>query len=429
MQRRGLRRVVLALALLLSLTGLVQVNHRATRGRNALLKWGPAIEALEQGEPIYGVGAEGYPTLPLSLLLLSPFHALGSRVGPLAFALLEVSIAWWIVTRALALAAGRARDFPPLGQLAVLLLSFRVLLSDLLHGNINLLVGGCVATAAWDWSRRREARAGAWLGLGAVLKVTPALGLLFLAWKGSARGLLGALGGMVGAALLLPGLLLGWERNLALAGDWWRQMVAPYLEGRPLTLLQTEQTNQSLLGVLGRLCTDSVAVVARPPHFPEELRVNLLALGPSAFRALHLAACALVLGWLLWCLRRRPRIGLGHATLGEFSLLALAMLFLSERSWKHHYVLIAFPIAFLVWQLASHSPRARSGLEALAALGLTALLQAGSGSAFLGARGSDLAEAYGVQLLAGITLFVAVGRELRRERAAGLNAGSGASPS
>ena len=62
-------------AVLLSLACLIQVNHRARKGRSAILKWAPAFEALEQGEPIYGVGDEGYPRylkLDLAFELDSP---------------------------------------------------------------------------------------------------------------------------------------------------------------------------------------------------------------------------------------------------------------------------------------------------------------------------------------------------------------------
>ncbi len=45
----------------------------------------------------------------------------------------------------------------------------------------------------WSWAQRRDLACGAWLGFGAALKVTPALGLLFLLWKRSGRGVLGAI--------------------------------------------------------------------------------------------------------------------------------------------------------------------------------------------------------------------------------------------
>lgn len=418
------RRAILALALGLSLLALVQARHRAEQGRSALVKWRPAAEALERGEEIYQVGAEGYPTLPLSLLVMRPFHAAGDVAGPLLWALLQVALAWWIVTRALALAAGRARDFPLLGQLVVLLLSARVLLSDVLHGNVNILVGATVATAAWEWSRARELRAGLWIGLGAVLKVTPALALVYFLWKRSARAAIGVFVSVAMFAFTLPAAALGWTRNVELARGWWSQMVAPYLAGRALELLQTEHINQSLLGVASRHLTDSVAIAARPPVFPRAVSVHWAALDPGAFRAVYLALCAVVVVYLLWCLgpARATRSARGARVLGEFALLALAMPFLSERSWKHHYVLLCFPLAFLAWR-ALRLPRSDARFR-IAVLGLaaSALLNGLSGSAVLGARASDMAEAWGAWLAGGLALFVACGEILRRDRRGSLQA-------
>jgi hypothetical protein len=403
------------LGLGLSLLAAIQALHRARQGRVALLKWEPDFLAFWSDSGLYGSGAEGYPTLPLSLLLMSPFRALGPVPGAVAWALFKIGLAWWIVTRAFRLAADSGRPLSALASCAVLVLSFRPLLSDVQHGNLNLLVGATVACAAWDWHRGRGLRAGLWLGLGAVLKVTPALGLLFFLWKRSAAGLLGmVLGGLLG--LWLPALWVGWERNLELDLAWWEQMIVPYVSGRPLTLLQTEHINQSLLGVLARLLTDSVAIPATTSG-AEAVTIHWAALGPGTFRLVHLGAMGLVLGFLVACLAPRTDRR-GPVTLAEFSLLALAMLFLSERSWKHHYVLIAFPLAFLILQL--QGARATSTFR-IAAGGLAAgaLLIGGSGSAFLGERGSDLAEAYGSFLAGGLALFAATGLVLRRYRPSG----------
>ena len=55
--------------------------------------------------------------------------------------------------------------------------------------------------------------------------------------------------------------------------------------------------------------------------------------------------------------------------LGEWSLVVLTMLFVSERSWKHHFVTLLLPFTFLVAQMfrpalsrgAARSPRGASG--------------------------------------------------------------------
>ena len=70
-------RVTLFLAVALSVMALVQSVHRARQGRSALLKWRPDVEAVLAGETVYGRDAqtldEGFPTLPLTALVLAPF--------------------------------------------------------------------------------------------------------------------------------------------------------------------------------------------------------------------------------------------------------------------------------------------------------------------------------------------------------------------
>lgn len=401
------RRVVLLLAVLMTLAALIQGHHRASKGRNALLRWEPVYEALERGEPIYETGAEGYPTLPVTLLLMAPFRALGPTLGPLAWAAFKLLLAWWMVLAALRLAGGAAGRWPPWALALVLLLSFRVLHSDVQHGNLNLVVGATVVAALVSLARGRALVAGTWIGLGGALKVTPLLGVLWLARKGSARGVLGvALGLALG--VLAPGPWLGFERSLELAGRWWEQMIVPYVAGRELTLLQTEHINQSLLGVLSRWTTDGVAIEARPPVHPTDVRVDVLSLSPGAFRALHLAASATV-GVALLLLWRRGRAPL--RLLGEVALLGLGMLLLSERSWKHHYVLLPLPVVFLAWQLVQRRHRGVAGAGLALAFGLFGL----TGEAFLGERWSDLAEAWGAYLLGALVLFAACGAVLARD--------------
>jgi hypothetical protein len=388
----------------------VQAVHRARAGRSALVKWRPDVERLWAGEDVYGAdrgdGREGFPTPPITAIALTPFLALGDVPGAIAWALFKLALAWWSAIVVLRLAAGRAADFPPWAAAAVIALSWRVFASDVTHGNVNLAVLAALTAAARPWQAGRELRAGLWIGLAASLKVTP---LLFAAYFARKRAW-GALGGLaLGLALfllVLPSLFLGVGRNLELLGAWWQQMAQPYLEGAPVGLMQSEHVNQSLLGVLARLFSEAVAIPAHPPRYPADVYVNVLALSPEALRLLHRGACALVLVLMLrWT--RGPREG--ARVLGEWALVTLAMLMLSERSWKQHYVVLLFPLAYLAWNLSSARRIALTGLGAAAA---TIAL---SGSGVLGARGSDLAEAYGLFLWGGLALFVVCGRLLARE--------------
>jgi hypothetical protein len=412
------RAALLLLGLALTVLVLAQAVHRARAGRSALIKWRPAIERLASGESPYGVdartGREGFPTLPLTGLALRPFLALGDTSGALAWACFKLALAWYCLLGVLRLAAGRARDVPPWAAALVVLLSVRTLASDVSHGNVNLPIAAVLIASALDWRAGRELRAGVWIGLGAVLKATPLLFAAYFCWKKSSRAVVGLGLGLLLFAFALPGALLGWERNGELAQGWWQQMAAPYLAGSRLGVTQTEHVNQSLLGVLARWCTDSVAIPARPPQVAQDVRINVLALSPEAFRWLHRAACALVLLAAL-AASRAPRAQRdSDRTLGEWALFALAMLFVSERSWKQHYVTLCLPLAYLCWRLAREPAGARDKRIAAGSLVLAALCLGASGSGVAGSLGSDYAESWGVFLLGGLALFAATAALLVR---------------
>ena len=124
--------------------------------------------------------------------------------GAIAWAAFKLALAWWALWTALRLAAGRARDFPPWGALLVVLLSARVLASDIAHGNINLPIAAVLVAAALAYRRGRDLQAGLWIGLGAVLKVTPLLFALYFLRKRSGRALAGTVAGLALFALVVP---------------------------------------------------------------------------------------------------------------------------------------------------------------------------------------------------------------------------------
>ncbi|MEZ6005945.1 MAG: glycosyltransferase family 87 protein [Planctomycetota bacterium] len=398
------KRLLLVLCLLVSLLAIIQGMHRARKGRNALLKWAPVYTALERGEAIYNVGEEGYPTPPVTLLLMAPFQAAGPAWGPFWWALFQVGLAWLVVLIAWDLVQ---RGEPPLRPMAlglVLLLCLRMLHSEIQHANINLWVATSLAGAAWAWRGGRPVLAGMAIGFGAGLKVTPLLGvLLFVRWR-SARGLLGVAAGLL-LALALPALWLGSTRTVELTQGWARQMLLPYLEGRGLGLRQTEQINQSLLGFLGRFLTDGVAIPAEDPWPTHDIRVGLVHLSPAAFQYVHRAALAAVLLVTWFALGRRARTD-GTGSAGAFGLIALAMLLASERSWKQHHVVLPLAAAFLAAQWA-RADRRRARV-AFAGLVWAIVWVLGSGDGVLGRRGADWAEALGAYTWATLGLFAAV---------------------
>ena len=105
--------------------------------------------------------------------------------------------------------------------------------------------------------------------------------------------------------------------------------------------------------------------------------------------------------------RRDPRL------LGEFALVVLTMLFVSERSWKHHYVTVLLPITYLVSEFFSPrvGQRGRAAIVFAWAMsfGLMASTSADIGGQFFERQGHEIAQGYGLFLWAGVVLYATVG--------------------
>ena len=99
--------------------------------------------------------------------------------------------------------------------------------------------------------------------------------------------------------------------------------------------------------------------------------------------------------------------------LGEFALVVLTMLFVSERSWKHHYVTVLLPITYLVAEF--FSPRlGRRGRTAIilawaVSFGLMASTSPEIGGIFADGEGHEIAQGYGLFMWAGVVLYATVG--------------------
>src|SRR6185437_6003559 len=95
------------------------------------------------------------------------------------------------------------------------------------------------------------------------------------------------------------------------------------------------EMNQSMVGVLTRLLT---ATKTGDGRYDLHQAVNLVSWPPGTVNLLVKGISVIFLGLLaLFCRTKSARRD-DPRLLGEFSLVVLTMLFLSERSWKHHFV-------------------------------------------------------------------------------------------
>ncbi len=407
----------LALYLLICVSAAITVARRAERGQGAYPRWVAHTEMLRAGESPYRRSTdptgldEGHPNPPMGMLLLMPFHALPAAAGSVAWCVFKGLIAGLVFLLVL---RSTHPPWPAFAPWLLLLLSAQVIHLDLTHSNINLVVGGLIVAGVFAGMRDRDFLSGLAIGLAGVLKVTPFLFAPYFAYKRRWKACAGVLTAVALFALLVPGLFLGFDRNMDLLRGWYDQMIGPFLEGKDVGYMQTGHMNQSLTGVLHRLLDDTVAFWAQPQNGIEELRVNVLSLGTTTVAWIVRALSLLVLGVVAWSCRapEDDREHVGH--LGEAALVFLAMLFLSERSWRTHYVLLILPHAFLLYAVTRLQLSSAATRTAAVALGVSALCHHGLFDELFGDAFGRLAESYGVFFLGGAVLFGACVLVMRR---------------
>src|SRR5207249_4977305 len=114
--------------------------------------------------------------------------------------------------------------------------------------------------------------------------------------------------------------------------------------------------NQSMVGVLTRLLTDG----KMGGRYGLQLDLNVVAWDRTTVVLLIKALSVAWVGLLAFLCRTRTDRRDDPRLLGEFSLVVLTMLFISERSWKHHYVTLLLPYTYLVYRVAAAGVSARA---------------------------------------------------------------------
>ncbi len=413
---------------------IAKPGDKGAQSRSAFLRWREMINGVFAGENIY-VGLNEYPNPPIMAILLRPFAVLPPTAGALGWFGFKVLLAGLAAVWAFRLAnseesgvRSEERGTPPSSLLtppsslltgpdaaraAAVLLCLPALLGDLSHNNVNIFILFLVAGCLEAFRRRLDALAGLTLALAVACKVTPLLFLGYFVWKRCWRVVAATLAGLLLWLALVPGLAFGWDRNRELLGGWYALMVErPLLKGE----ITTEHPNQAVTGVVYRLLTysPSYIVYVKTPEgdipTPGEFH-NLTDIGrPAAWAVVKLLTAAFAVTVVVLC--RAPVRGPtdprgGWRVAAECGLICLGMLLFSERTWKHHAVVLLIPLAALTFALATADLPRRARAFGFAALGLSFALTAGPG--LLPGRGNDLAMVYGTHTLAFALLAAATG--------------------
>jgi hypothetical protein len=406
--------LTVALGLLILAAAASYYFGSASEGESAILRWQGRIIELFQGVDVYE--RYNYPNTPIVSLMLWPIAALPSTAAAMTLFAIKVGMAllasMWAVDLAM---AGRRNPVPLWALLLIGLLAARPLISDLGHGNINILVLFLVMGGLRLFAKDRSLASGAVIGLATAVKVTPGLFIPYFAWKREWRAVIGcAIGGLL--SVLLPMLVLGPVTCIQMHWAWFDQMIMPFLTES--TTKYTYHINQSVPGFLYRWLTDSPGV-----HLGDEAGthpVNVLSLSTETVSWIVRIALLGILGWLGWVCRPPAGERGSWRWACEFSLVLIAMLMLSERTWKHHYVTIVLPLSVVVLYMAGERPGTQVRRWLGAALTLFFVLIVGMSGDIIGwiYRGvaHKYVEAAGNFLWAGVILFVAISALLIRGR-------------
>lgn len=402
------RVVLVVLLVVLFVVSGVRVVEKARRGSGALNRWGQVqTEGVLQGRMIYEHETnpqEGFPCPPVVALAIRGLYVLGPVGASVVLFMVKFAVTCWILHVVVAFCRVTYDDWPGWATCLLLLLSARVFMGDFTHMNINLLVAGLIVGALDLSRRRRDGWAGLLIGAAAVVKVTPALFVVYFLYKRRWKAVLGAMAAVVLLVAIVPSVFLGVQRNAELTGAWFDQMIVPFAEGK-VTHAQTSSNNQSIPSLLHRMLSHKEAVYDYEGG--NHVYFNKLSLDTETVLWISRAVAALILATIAFA-ARAPDADRGNiAMLGEFAIVFMAMLLLSERSWKHHYVLIILSHALIFTYLMRTQPRDTSWKLVFGLAACSLVFHWLLNETTVGKANKQALEAHGPYVLGGICLFVA----------------------
>jgi energy-coupling factor transporter transmembrane protein EcfT len=375
--------------------------------RSAILRWREQLLQLDSGDNIYEHFT--YPNPPIMAMMLRPLAELPPIAGALTWYYLKVALAVLSFALIVRMIGTEEQPFPTWAIGLAVLLSLRTILSDLTHGNVNLLIMFLVIASLFAYRSKWDVSAGIVLALAIACKVTPALFVGYWIWKRAWRAIAGCGIGLILFFFVFPSLYLGWSENLELLTSWFRQMVLPYVVGGNVT---TDHPNQSLPGLVFRLLTfsPSFSTYINDIYTPVEY-CNWLSLSPQVAGWIVKACMATFVGLVVWVCRTPTGDRRDWRMPAEAAIIILGMLLFSERTWKHHCVTLALPFAVLCHRLA-YEPNQRGAI--VTALVISQILISTTSTGLLTNLWAEMAQVYGAFVGAFVVLLVALAGQLRR---------------
>jgi hypothetical protein len=349
------------------------------------------------------------PTPPISLIVFAPFAGMSRPHAQFVWVCAKLPAACLVFFLAAAIVARAGVRLTPAAVALIIAGWWLAVVVDMQEGQTNFLALTPLVAGLYLAQRERprsDIGAGALIGLGVAMKVTPVIFVAYALWK---RRWLLAASSLVSVglwSLCVPALAFGWEQSLRWLGQWTRIMIVPFVaEGKVVYA-----TSQSVPSFALRLLTMTPAFESHQNGVTEGHYMNVLALGDGAVRQIVrvVMAAAGVAG--LWWTRRPLRTLSSRRYVFEIAAVAAFMLWFSERTWIHHYVsfILMLAAAGMVLSDPAQPESARRPVRiALAAFAAITFFASDAGKMF-GRDGIDWAKAIGVYLWPSVIVTVAV---------------------
>src|SRR3954464_4121221 len=184
---------------------------KAAEDRSAFVRWRHQVLEMMAGTNIYDVYY--FPNPPIMPLTLYPIMTLPPVEGAMVWFAIKAALAGLSVLLCLRMVRLGDKPVPSWVQGMIVLLSLRPIMSDLHHGNNNIMILFLIVAMLAAWRRGYDVLAGLILAYAIAFKVTPGLFLLYFAYKRSWRTVGATILGMGLFLLVVPSLFLGPDFN------------------------------------------------------------------------------------------------------------------------------------------------------------------------------------------------------------------------
>jgi len=242
--------------------------------------WQNAVRFRQTGEISAELGVHNY--LPFFTIFMLPWGLLPMKVAIVIFSLLSLGLFALAAVMVENLLRDGLGGRPRAAMLITLGLMLPYVHSCAVLGNVGLMVLFLVVAAWFLVERGREWPAGVALGLAVLIKLLPAVLIVFFLLKRRWRVAAGALAVMVVLGFLLPLTALGWEETVRQHREFYQRSVAGHSAYQTITAEKPRKalfSNNAVPIVLRRLLSN---VDGRPGEETEPLYLNVADLALAA---------------------------------------------------------------------------------------------------------------------------------------------------